>query len=148
MKRIAAAPTRLEADKPDSQMKAIVYDMYGSPEVLKLEEIDKPIVGDDDVLVHVRAASVNPYDWHFLTGMPYVVRPTAGLRKPKVNRLGVDFAGQVEAVGKNVKELRVGDEVFGMKDGAFAEYVSVRDVVVKKPANLTFEQAELYPWRL
>src|SRR5216684_3559587 len=130
-----------------SRMKAIVYCDYGSPDVLKLEDIEKPTPGDDQVLVRVRAASVNPLDWHYIRGTPYVMRLGAGLRKPKVTRLGVDFAGTVEAVGRNVKRFQPGDEVFGGRTGAFAEYVSVREdrAVVLKPANLTFEQAASVP---
>lgn len=126
-------------------MKAIVYYQYGSPEVAKLEEIDKPVVGDDEVLVSVRAASVNPYDWHFMTGKPYLVRVMAGLLKPKDRRLGVDFAGLVEAVGKNRTDLQQGDEVFGSGDGAFSEYAIARKSVAKKPANVTFEEAAAAP---
>ncbi len=122
-------------------MKAIVYERYGSPDVLQLQEIDKPVVKDDDVLVRVRAASVNPYDWHFMRGKPYFMRLMTGLFKPKLNRLGVDLSGQVEAVGKTVTRFRPGDEIFGRGDGAFAEYVCVpEDALVLKPANLTFEQ--------
>jgi NADPH:quinone reductase-like Zn-dependent oxidoreductase len=130
-----------------SLMKAIVYCDYGSPDVLKLENIERPTPGDDQVLVRVRAASANPLDWHYMRGTPYVMRIEAGLRKPKVTRLGVDFAGTVEAVGKNVKRFQQGDEVFGGRTGAFAEYVSVREdrAVVLKPANLTFEQAASVP---
>jgi NADPH:quinone reductase-like Zn-dependent oxidoreductase len=128
-------------------MKAIVYCDYGSPDVLKFENIEKPTPGDDQVLVRVRAASANPLDWHYMRGTPYVMRMEAGLRKPKVTRLGVDFAGTVEAVGKDVKRFRAGDDVFGGRTGAFAEYVSVREerAVVLKPANLTFEQAASVP---
>ena len=126
-------------------MKAIVYYKYGSPDVAKLEEIDKPTVGDDEVLVSVRAASVNPYDWHLLTGKPYLVRMLAGLRKPKDKRLGADFSGHVVAVGKNRTDLQPGDEVFGLGDGAFSEYVIARRSVGKKPANVTFAQAAAVP---
>jgi NADPH:quinone reductase-like Zn-dependent oxidoreductase len=127
-------------------MKAIVYCDYGSPAVLKLENIEKPAPADDQILVRVRAASVNPLDWHYIRGTPYVMRMEAGLRKPKVIRLGVDFAGTVEAIGRNVKQFRPGDDVFGGRTGAFAEYVSVReDRAVLKPANLTFEQAASVP---
>ncbi len=128
-------------------MRAIVRNTYGSPDVLELQEIDKPDVTDDEVLVRVRVASVNPADWYNLTGTPYVARMQVGLRTPKSNRLGVDFAGQVEAVGKNVTQFRPGDEVFGGRNGAFAEYVCVREdrAVVLKPANLTFEQAAAVP---
>src|SRR5262245_62767826 len=107
-------------------MKAIRYYRYGPPEVLKLTDVDLPGVNDDQVLVRVRAASVNPLDWHFMRGTPYIMRIQAGLRKPKEIRLGVDFAGTVEAVGGNVKNFKPGDEVFGGRTGAFAEYVSVR----------------------
>jgi NADPH:quinone reductase-like Zn-dependent oxidoreductase len=123
-------------------MKAIVYCDYGSPDVLKLVDIAKPVPNDNQVLVKVRAASVNPYDWHFIRGTPYIMRLGIGLRKPKVTRIGVDFAGMVEAVGKNVTQFKPGDEVFGGKTGAFAEYVCVSEKgVVLKPANITFEQA-------
>jgi NADPH:quinone reductase-like Zn-dependent oxidoreductase len=124
-------------------MKAIVYDKYGSPDVLELREIERPVVTDDGVLVRVHATSVNPVDWHTMTGTPYLVRMQAGLTKPKREVLGVDFAGTVKAVGRNVKQFQPGDEVFGAKSGAFAEYVCVREerAVVLKPAKLTFEQA-------
>jgi len=128
-------------------MKAAVRDRFGSPDVVELREIEKPTPADDEVLVRVRAASVNPADWYSVTGRPYVGRPQMGLLKPKSNRLGVDFAGQVEAVGKDVTQFRPGDEVFGGRDGAFAEYVCVREerAVVPKPANVTFEQAAAVP---
>jgi NADPH:quinone reductase-like Zn-dependent oxidoreductase len=127
-------------------MKAIVYTKYGSPDVLQLREIDKPVVNDDDVLVRVRAAGANPLDWHFMRGEPYFMRLKTGLLEPKAKGLGVDFAGEVEAVGKNVTQFQPGDEVFGAADGAFAEYVcSSEDVLVLKPANLTFEQAAAVP---
>ena len=98
-------------------MKAIVYCDFGPPDVLRLEEIEKPVPNDDQVLIKVRAASVNPYDWHFLRGIPYVMRMEAGLRKPKITRLGGDVAGQIEAVGKNVTQFKPGDEVFGLCNG-------------------------------
>src|SRR5437879_2973835 len=128
-------------------MKAIVYRCYGSPDVLKFEDIEKPAVADDQVLVKVHAASVNPLDWHYMRGTPYIVRMDAGFGKPDNPRLGVDFAGTVEAVGKNVRRFKPGDEVFGGKFGAFAEYVSVREdrALALKPANLTFEQAASVP---
>ena len=103
-------------------MKAFVYISYGSPDVLKCEEIEKPTVGDNEVLIRVRAASVNPLDWHLMRGKPYIVRMMAGLLKPKVTRLGVDVAGQVDAVGRNVTRFKPGDEVFGACRGAFAKY--------------------------
>src|SRR5436853_727134 len=124
-------------------MKAIVYCYYGLTN-LKLESIEKPTLTDDQVLVRVRAASINPYDWHFIEGTPYIMRMMGvGLRKPKDTRLGVDFAGTVEAVGKNVTQFKPGDEVFGGRGGAFAEYVCPRATraVALKPGNITFEQA-------
>jgi NADPH:quinone reductase-like Zn-dependent oxidoreductase len=130
------------------RIKAYFYREYGSPDVLRLEEIEKPVPTDDQVLVKVRAASVNPLDWHYLEGTPYIVRLMEfGLLKPKVPRLGVDMAGQVEAVGKNVTEFKPGDEVFGQKFGAFGEYVAVRAdrALVIKPPGVTFEQAAALP---
>ncbi len=128
-------------------MKALVYKRYGPPDVLELREVDKPAVGDDDVLVRVHATSVNPVDWHTMMGTPYLVRLESGLRKPKREVLGVDFAGTVEAIGRNVKQFQPGDEVFGAKSGAFAEYVCVREdrAVGQKPANVTFEEAAAVP---
>jgi NADPH:quinone reductase-like Zn-dependent oxidoreductase len=131
--------TAAQGDK----MKAIVYCDYGLAN-LKLAEIAKPTPTDDQVLVKVHAASVNPLDWHFIEGTPKIMRAMGvGLRKPKDTRLGVDFAGIVEAVGKNVTQFKPGDEVFGGRDGAFAEYVCPRAdrAVALKPANITFEQA-------
>jgi NADPH:quinone reductase-like Zn-dependent oxidoreductase len=123
-------------------MKAIVYHDYGSPDVLKYEDIDKPTAGDDQVLIKIRAASVNPLDWHVMRGTPYMLRIGAGLRKPKETRLGVDVAGEVEAVGRNISEFKVGDEVFGACHGAFAEYACTSaSRLVTKPDNVTFEQA-------
>ena len=126
-------------------MKAIVYCDYGSPDVLKLVDIAKPIPNDDQLLIKVRAASVNPYDWHFVRGTPYIMRMMiGGLRKPKDPRIGVDFAGTVEAVGENVTQFKLGDDVFGGKTGAFAEYVCVRadrGGIALKPVNITFEEA-------
>jgi NADPH:quinone reductase-like Zn-dependent oxidoreductase len=126
-------------------MKAMVYDTYGSPDVLKLGEIDTPAVTDDGVLVRVRAASVNPQDWHTMMGTPYMVRLQAGLRRPKSKLIGVDFAGTVEAAGARVNGLQPGDEVFGARNGALGEYVCARKVVVRKPANVTFEEAAAVP---
>jgi NADPH:quinone reductase-like Zn-dependent oxidoreductase len=127
-------------------MKAIVYHNYGPPDVLKCEDLEKPAAGDNEVLIRVRAASVNPMDWHFMRGAPYVVRAAAGLTKPKNTRLGVDLAGLVEAVGRNVTQFQPGDEVFGAGRGAFAEYVCAPEkALAAKPANLTFEQAAAVP---
>jgi NADPH:quinone reductase-like Zn-dependent oxidoreductase len=123
-------------------MKAIVQDNYGSPDVLELRNIDRPLVKDDEVLVRVRAAAVNIGDWHLLRGVPYVVRVVSGLRKPKREIPGLDIAGQVEAVGGSVGRFHPGDEVFGWCKGAFAEYAcAAEDQLLSKPANLTFEQA-------
>jgi NADPH:quinone reductase-like Zn-dependent oxidoreductase len=127
-------------------MLAMVQDTYGSAEVLELRDIDKPAIGDHDVLVRVRAAGVNPADWAIMSGLPYVARPVYGLRKPKNAVRGSDVAGQVEAVGTSVTRYQPGDEVFGWCIGAYAEYVSVsEDALALKPANLTFEQAAAVP---
>ena len=127
-------------------MKAIIQDWYGSPDVLRLGEIAKPTVDDDGVLVRVRAASANPLDWHVMRGLPYLVRMGDGWRRPQNPIRGVDVAGVVEAVGKNVTEFRPGDEIFGHRAGSFAEYVcgTERNFALK-PARLTFEQAAAVP---
>jgi NADPH:quinone reductase-like Zn-dependent oxidoreductase len=125
-------------------MKAIVQDRYGSPDVLRLTDVDKPMVDDDDVLVRVRAASVNAGDWRRVRASPFVIRLVEGLRRPRTGAVGVDAAGHVEEVGKDVTHLQPGDEVFGVRKGAFAEYVSGR-TFVPKPANLTFEHAAAVP---
>ena len=122
-------------------MKAIVRDSYGSPNVLELKDIDKPEPADDEVLLRVHAASVNPADWHFLRGAPYIARMQFGLGKPKDRVLGCDVAGRVEAVGKNVTMLQPGEEVFGSPFmhglGAFAEWVCIsEDLLAPKPAAL------------
>jgi len=123
-------------------MQAIVQDRYGSAEVLEAQEIDKPEIGDDEVLVRVQAASIHVGDWILMTGSPFIMRMATGLRKPKNRVPGTDVAGTVEAVGKDVTQLRPGDEVFGWGAGAFAEYARApEDQFVKKPANLTFEEA-------
>lgn len=130
-----------------SLMKAIVYRCYGSPEVLSLDGVAKPTPSDDEVLVKVQAASVNPLDWHYMRGKPYVMRLSSGLGRPEDIKFGVDFAGTVEAVGKNVQRFKPGDEVFGGRSGAFAQYVTVREdrAVVLKPPNITFEEAAAVP---
>jgi NADPH:quinone reductase-like Zn-dependent oxidoreductase len=124
-------------------MKAFTRTEYGSPDVLELRDVEKPSPGADEVLVRVQAASVNPVDWHELTGEPYVLRLQEGLRRPKSERLGADFAGTVEVVGSSVTRFRPGDEVFGVRNGAFAEYLVVKEdrAVAPKPASMTFEQA-------
>ena len=129
-------------------MKAIVQTEYGVPnDVLNLEEIEKPIVGDDDVLVEVRAAGIHIGDWLVGNGLPYMIRLGFGLTKPKNSVPGMEFAGVVETVGKDVDQFQRGDEVFGFRTaGAFAEYVSVsQDALALKPANATFEQAAVLP---
>ena len=130
-------------------MKAIRYYRYGSPEVLRLEDIDMPVLGDEDVLIRVRAASVNPLDWHFIRGLPYIVRPGNGLLRPSDGGVGVDVAGYVEKVGRDVTRFSPGDEVFGCAAvlGSLAEYISLHQdaAVLAKPANQSFEQAASVP---
>lgn len=128
-------------------MKAITRDVYGSADVLALDDIDMPVVGDDEVLIRVHAAGVGPDVWHLVTGLPYLVRLMGfGLRRPKARVPGLDVAGNVEAVGKHVSQFKPGDEVFGTCRGAFAEYACARaDRVAPKPANLSFEQAAAVP---
>jgi len=127
-------------------MKAAIYTRYGPPDVVQITEVEKPVPKGNEVLIRVRAASVNPLDWHFVRGTPYIVRLGAGLRRPKITRLGVDLAGQVEVVGGNVTQFKPGDEVFGTCRGAFAGYVcAVEDKLAPKPANLSFEDAAAVP---
>ena len=127
-------------------MKAITYQRYGGPEVLQLQEVDTPPIEESGVLVRVRAAAVNPYDWHFMRGEPYFMRLMFGLRAPKRHSLGVDFSGVVEAAGSAVTDFAPGDEVYGMADGAFAESVACPAVhLACKPATLSHEQAAAVP---
>jgi NADPH:quinone reductase-like Zn-dependent oxidoreductase len=136
----------IETGEP--HMKAVVYTDYGPPDVLEIREIKKPAPNDDQVLVKVHAAAVNPLDWHFIRGTPYVMRMMmGGLRKPKDPLVGVDYAGTIEAVGKNVTQFKPGDAVFGNRSGAFAEYLCARAdrAIALKPANMTFEQAAAVP---
>ena len=127
-------------------MKAIVYEQYGSPDVMQFKEIATPAPAEDEVLIRVRATSVNPLDWHFMRGEPWFMRLMTGLRKPKDKRLGVDVAGVVEAVGRHVTEFKPGDVIFGGCRGAFAERVCAKeDDLALKPANLSFEQAAAVP---
>jgi NADPH:quinone reductase-like Zn-dependent oxidoreductase len=128
-------------------MQAIVYTRYGSPDVLRLKEVEQPVPKEGEVLVKVQASSLNAYDWHFMAGSPFLVRVSgSGLRRPKDPRLGVDVAGRVEAVGDAVAQFHVGDEVFGRGAGAFAEYACAReDRIALKPANVSFEAAAAVP---
>ena len=130
-------------------MQAVVYSEYGLPDVLRLRELDRPTPLDDEVLVEVHAASINAYDWHFLTADVFLIRLIAGLRRPKKNTLGADIAGRVVAVGKNVRRFRDGDEVFGTAKGGtggFAEFVCAREKSPElKSAKVSFEQAAAVP---
>ncbi len=125
-------------------MKAFVSDRYGSPDVMELREVDKPELTEDGALVHLRATSVNAFDWHMLRGKPYLARLNEGFRTPKTTVLGLDVAGIVEAVGTEVTHIKPGDRVFGSRTGAFAEYVCGRSMV-PMPAGLTFEEAAAVP---
>jgi NADPH:quinone reductase-like Zn-dependent oxidoreductase len=142
----ACGPAPAVSDETEL-MKAVVYRCYGPPDVLRFEDVEKPAPADDEVLIKVHAASVNPLDWHYMRGSPYIMRLGSGLGAPNGASLGVDFAGAVEAVGSNVKRFKPGDAVFGGRSGAFAEYVTVREdrALVLKPANMTFEQAASVP---
>jgi NADPH:quinone reductase-like Zn-dependent oxidoreductase len=141
----AAAPAPAIADNA-VRMKAIVYRQYGSPDVLRLEEIAKPTPAHDEVLIKVRAASVNPLEWHFMRGTPYLVRLRTGMGRPKSTRLGVDFSGTVEAIGSDVKLFKVGDDIFGTANGALAEYATSTEVgLALKPTNMSFQQAASVP---
>jgi NADPH:quinone reductase-like Zn-dependent oxidoreductase len=129
-----------------TRMKAIVVRQYGSPDVLKLEEVAKPTPAHDELLIKVRAASINPLDWHRMRGTPYVARVRIGMGRPRLPRLGVDFSGTVEAVGADVQLFKVRDEIFGTADGALAEYVTSTEVgLAIKPTNMTFQQAASVP---
>jgi NADPH:quinone reductase-like Zn-dependent oxidoreductase len=134
--------TNLSEVRQENSMKAIIRYTYGSPDVLELRHIDKPEIADEEVLVRVRAAGVERGVWHLMTGLPYLTRLAFGLRAPKNPVLGMDVAGIVEGIGKNVSRFEPGDEVFGIGRGTFAEYARAReDKLAPKPANLTFEQA-------
>lgn len=125
-------------------MKAIVYQKYGLPDVLELVEMEKPIPQDDEVLIKIRASSINAAEWYGMVGLP-IARLGEGLFKPKNTRLGADYSGVVEAVGKNRNDFKVGDEVFGARTGAYAEYVCVKNIIIPKPKNITFEEAASVP---
>ena len=132
---------------PPHPMKAVTYCDFGPPDVLAIESVETPTPTDDQVLVKVRAAAVNPVDWHTMRGTPYIGRIGMGLRRPTSIRLGVDFAGTIVSAGRNVTEFEPGDEVFGGRNGAFAEYVTVRaaGAVARKPPNVSFEEAAAVP---
>jgi NADPH:quinone reductase-like Zn-dependent oxidoreductase len=133
---------------PAKRMKAVVFYQYGSADVLQIVDVEKPTPADDEMLIKVHAASLNPYEWHFMTGKPYLVRMIAGWRAPKNYRLGIDFAGTVVAVGKNVTHFRIGDAVFGGADGALAQFVNLREddrSLAAAPSNMNFEQAASVP---
>jgi NADPH:quinone reductase-like Zn-dependent oxidoreductase len=136
-------PAPVPAD-PARRMKAVVFYQYGSPDVLQIVDVEKPTPRDNEVLVKVHAASLNPYEWHFMRGSPYLVRMIAGWRAPKNYRLGIDFAGTVVEVGKNVTRFKVGDGVFGAADGALAEFITLSDddpSTASMPSNMNSEQA-------
>jgi len=145
--KISMLSSTVNQTKKDALMKAIVYERYGSPDVLQLREIEKPAPKDDEVLVKVNAASVNAADMHFMRGSPFIMRLLGfGFLKPKNKILGSDIAGQVEAVGRNVTQFHPGDEVFGNIRGSFAEYVCAREnALVLKPRNTSFEEAAAVP---
>lgn len=127
---------------PGNPMKAVVQCEYGTPDVLQVREIEKPVPGDMEILVRVRAASLNPLDGHLVRGV-WALRPMTGLRKPKQTRIGIDYAGVVEAVGRSATNFKVGDEVFGGRSGSFAQYITLKAdrALALKPANMSFEQA-------
>jgi NADPH:quinone reductase-like Zn-dependent oxidoreductase len=143
------SPCRATESTSDSalRMKAVVYRCYGGPEVLHVEEVPKPIPAANEVLVKVRAASVNPFEWHHMRGSPYIMRMSTGIGAPSNSRIGVDFSGSVEAVGASVTRFKIGDEVFGGRMGALAEFVTIREdgSITHKPTQLTFEQAAAIP---
>ena len=142
-----SAPAPAQVIPSDAvRMQAIVYRQYGSPDVLKLEEVAKPTPAHNELLIKVHAASINPLEWHFMRGTPYVMRMQLGMGRPKVTRLGVDFSGTVEAAGKDVKLFKVGDAIFGTADGALAEYVTSTETgLALKPTNMTFQQSASVP---
>ena len=127
-------------------MKAIVFAKYGSPDVLQLKQVEKPVPQDNEVLIKIHASSINPFDWRTMRAKPFFIRLQEGLLKPKNKRLGADFSGQIEAVGRKAKQFQPGDKVFGICSGAFAEYVCVNeDEIALKPAGATFEEAAALP---
>jgi NADPH:quinone reductase-like Zn-dependent oxidoreductase len=137
----------LTGSTPDSAYKAIQYHCYGASEVLELADVEIPTPGDGEVLIKVHSASVNPLDWHYMRGSPYFIRLFSGIGAPSDSRMGVDFAGTVEAVGANVERLKPGDRVFGARNGAFAEYLLTPEDrgIVPIPENTSFEEAAAIP---
>lgn len=125
-------------------MKAIINTKYGQPDVLEFVDVEKPVPQDDEVLIKIRASSINAAEWYGMVGLP-IARIGGGLFKPKDTRLGVDYSGVVEAIGKNRNDFKIGDEVFGARSGAYAEYVCVKNIIIPKPKNITFEQAASVP---
>lgn len=145
-KRIAEGSSLAKAEVAGAQMKAAICSRYGPPNVVQIKDVERPVPKDDEVLIKVRAASLNPADWHMKRGKPHIIRLMTGLRKPKHMQLGSDVAGEIEAVGRNVTEFKPGDKVFGSCRGAFAEYAcALESALVKKPQNMTFEQAAAVP---
>jgi len=140
-------PAPHDATVASPSMGALQYHCYGGPEVLHVERVPRPVPADDQLLVKVHAASVNPLDWHYMRGEPYVMRMSAGFGAPADPNMGVDFSGTVEAVGKSVTRFKAGDEVFGGRSGALGEYLVVREsrAVALKPANVSHEQAAAVP---
>jgi NADPH:quinone reductase-like Zn-dependent oxidoreductase len=128
-------------------MQAAQVRCYGSPDVIDIVQVEKPAPADNEVLVKVAAASVNPLDWHYMRGSPYIMRMDRGIGKPKSTKLGVDFAGTVEAIGKDVTRFKPGDEVFGGRSGAFAEYLTIGEEqsLALKPSNISFQEAAAVP---
>ncbi|MFT6517966.1 MAG: NADPH:quinone reductase-like Zn-dependent oxidoreductase [Candidatus Azotimanducaceae bacterium] len=147
MSYTAACEPMTKLTEDGNQMHAVLARCYGPPDTLNYAKVTKPSPSSDEILVKVQAASVNPLDWHEMRGAPYILRLMRGLGAPTDPRMGVDFAGTVEAVGKDVTRFEPGDEVFGGAGGAFAEYLTIREnrAVVHKPANMSFEQAATVP---
>ncbi|MFT5692149.1 MAG: NADPH:quinone reductase-like Zn-dependent oxidoreductase [Oceanicoccus sp.] len=129
------------------KMKAITYRCYGPSEVLEYGNVEKPVPADDEVLIKIHAASINPMDWHYMRGSPYIMRLMSGIGAPSSNKIGTDFAGTIEAIGSKVTLYSIGDEVFGGGNGTFAQYITIREnrALFLKPANVSFEQAAAVP---
>ena len=142
----ACEPAPVTTSTADT-MKAIVYRCYGSPDVLSLEDVEKPTPADDEVLVKIHSAAVNPLDWHYMRGSPYIMRLMSGIGAPDDTSLGVDYSGTVVEIGKDVTKFKIGDEVFGGRTGAFGEYVTARvtRAIAIKPPNVSFEVAAGVP---